>query len=102
MTDPTLKMSYDELGQDVLKSQSDEGIKMMQGFMRDLIDGKLTGAQAVELAPDFMPACQVEDETNCYWNAKTMGNGIGQSFVNVGNTVFYENGTTKDFSDPEE
>lgn len=30
-----------------------------------------------------MPACEYEDSENCYWDASTMGNGVGVSFVNV-------------------
>lgn len=31
-----------------------------------------------------LPPCRAEDEIRCYWDAKTMGNGVGDSFVWVG------------------
>lgn len=30
-----------------------------------------------------MTPCVTEDSENCYWDATTMGNGVGTSFVNV-------------------
>lgn len=30
-----------------------------------------------------LPACAVEDSSNCYWNAEQRGNGIGRSFVAI-------------------
>lgn len=33
--------------------------------------------------------CPYEDSKNCYWNAETMGNGQGQSFVTIGNIDIY-------------
>lgn len=35
--------------------------------------------------------CAQEDSANCYWDAHTMGNDIGQSFVNIAGVVFYLN-----------
>lgn len=31
-----------------------------------------------------LPPCTTEDSRRCYWNARTMGNGHGQSFVQLG------------------
>jgi hypothetical protein len=31
----------------------------------------------------FLPVCEVEDSTFCAWNAKTQGNGLGQSFITL-------------------
>lgn len=31
-----------------------------------------------------LPACKYEDSVGCYWNAATMGNGDGRSFVTLG------------------
>lgn len=31
--------------------------------------------------PSGLPPCQVEDETGCYWDAQTMGNGRGTDSV---------------------
>lgn len=36
-----------------------------------------------------VPDCVTEDDTNCHWNAQTMGNGLGTSFYDVGGVVFY-------------
>lgn len=33
--------------------------------------------------------CQYEDSSNCYWDAKTMGNGQGRSFVDIGGHPFH-------------
>lgn len=27
--------------------------------------------------------CAYEDDINCYWDAQTMGNGQGQSFISI-------------------
>lgn len=37
---------------------------------------------------DILP-CPTEDSDNCYWNAATMGNGQGQSFVNIDGVTTY-------------
>lgn len=36
------------------------------------------------------PQCATEDSTNCFWNAQTQGNGIGNSFYTdaAGNTYY--------------
>lgn len=31
----------------------------------------------------FLPACDTEDDTMCYWNAATSGNGSGTSFISL-------------------
>ena len=31
-----------------------------------------------------LPPCATEDSANCYWNARTMGNGQGRSFIDLG------------------
>lgn len=31
----------------------------------------------------YVPPCQTEDSSNCYWNAQTMGNGNGRSFIDI-------------------
>lgn len=30
-----------------------------------------------------LPPCDFEDSPNCYWDADTMGNGSGLSFVSI-------------------
>lgn len=36
-----------------------------------------------------IPECATEDSTNCYWNAATMGNGTGSSFIDIDGTAYY-------------
>lgn len=31
-----------------------------------------------------VPACPTEDSNNCYWDARTQGNGQGRSFIDLG------------------
>lgn len=38
---------------------------------------------------DAFPACITEDSTNCYWNAATMGNGTGNSFLDINGIAYY-------------
>lgn len=37
----------------------------------------------------LMPACPTEDSSNCKWDAQVQGNGLGHSFVVVGNTTTF-------------
>lgn len=37
----------------------------------------------------YLPACETEDSTNCYWDATVQGNGLGQSFVDIDGTAHY-------------
>jgi hypothetical protein len=34
--------------------------------------------------PDGLQPCPTEDSVNCYWDADTMGNGLGNDFVTLG------------------
>jgi hypothetical protein len=44
----------------------------------------------VNIASDkVLPPCPTEDSDNCYWDADTMGNGIGRSFTVVDGVVTY-------------
>lgn len=36
-----------------------------------------------------VPPCVYEDQSNCYWNAQQMGNGRGDSFVNLRHRIYY-------------
>lgn len=36
-----------------------------------------------------LPACATEDSDNCIWNAETMGNGKGRSFIVRDGVVTY-------------
>ena len=49
------------------------------------------GVSAPAPAPTTLPPCPTEDSVghDCYWNARTMGNGQGRSFVSVDGRVFY-------------
>lgn len=38
--------------------------------------------------------CPTEDSDNCYWDAPTMGDGTGESFVTINGTSYYEDGST--------
>lgn len=38
---------------------------------------------------DTFPACPTEDSANCVWNAATMGNGQGNSFIDIDGTAYY-------------
>lgn len=35
------------------------------------------------------PLCEFEDSADCIWDAQNQGNGIGESFVDVGGTAIY-------------
>lgn len=37
-----------------------------------------------------LPACETEDSHNCYWDARSRGNGEGVSFFDVDGIVVYE------------
>lgn len=36
-----------------------------------------------------LPPCPTEDSDDCYWDAPSMGNGSGRSFVTVDGTTTY-------------
>lgn len=40
----------------------------------------------------FLPACDSEDSTSCYWDATAHGNGVGVSFIDLGGNVYYLEG----------
>lgn len=46
-------------------------------------------APAPELPTYTLPPCATEDSDNCYWNAATMGNGTGTSFINLDGVTYY-------------
>ena len=37
----------------------------------------------------LMPPCQAEDSTYCAWDAQAQGNGLGHSFIAIGESTFY-------------
>lgn len=47
-------------------------------------------AAPAPVAPDrVLTACLVEDSDNCYWDARTMGNGTGTSFITLDGVTYY-------------
>lgn len=57
--------------------------------MRDaIIFGSIT-LIVISLCVLLFPQCASEDSMNCYWNSATMGNGIGQSFIDIAGTAYY-------------
>jgi len=36
---------------------------------------------ALDVASDKLPPCATEDSVHCYWDADTMGNGVGHDVV---------------------
>lgn len=38
---------------------------------------------------ETLPPCAMEDSDNCYWDAATMGNGTGESFVTFRGVTYY-------------
>lgn len=57
-------------------------------------DGRIEGEdwQQSVFQRSLTTPCPTEDSDNCYWNAATMGNGDGTSFVIVNGTVYPLNG----------
>lgn len=51
--------------------------------------------EAPPLPAAEIPPCEFEDSENCYWDAATMGNGEGASFVDVSGTAYYEEAMTE-------
>lgn len=60
-----------------------------------LVVALLGGGYAYALSPRpvdgglSIPACATEDSTNCVWNAATMGNATGNSFIDIDGTAYY-------------
>lgn len=55
-----------------------------------LITGGAALTAAASTAPvSALPACAHEDSDNCYWDAKTQGNGQGRSFVSLNGVTYY-------------
>lgn len=54
-------------------------------------------AEATPTPSPTLPPCPTEDSDNCYWDAQTMGNGEGQSFVTQdGETTYVDEQPTAD------
>lgn len=43
--------------------------------------GSLVSGLAHDLLTPPLPPCATEDSTGCYWDADTMGNGLGSDVV---------------------
>ena len=39
------------------------------------------------LVLSVFPACVEEDSALCYWDASTQGNGVGTSFISLGEVI---------------
>lgn len=46
-----------------------------------LIVGSLVSGLAHDLLTPSLPPCATEDSSQCYWDADTMGNGLGSDVV---------------------
>lgn len=44
---------------------------------------------ALRWLADTLPACAYDDSRNCVWNARTSGNGYGDSFVDIAGRAYY-------------
>lgn len=42
---------------------------------------------------DVLPPCEHEASFNCYWDASTRGNHMGQSFIDVEGYIYTWNGS---------
>lgn len=53
-------------------------------------DGRDSGESTAlrDLSTALSTPCPTEDSDNCYWDAATMGNGIGDSFVTLHGVTF--------------
>lgn len=43
--------------------------------------GSVVSGLAHDLLTPDLPPCATEDSTGCYWDADTMGNGLGEDVV---------------------
>lgn len=61
---------------------------LIPALMVAIVGAIVAGALVAQLPS--MEKCPTEDSLNCYWDADTMGNGQGNSYVtwNVGETQF--------------
>ncbi len=57
-------------------------------FMGADSKGRFT-CEAAAGDPLILPPCLTEDSANCYWDAKSRGNGRGRSFVDIGGNVVF-------------
>lgn len=44
----------------------------------------------------YIPPCEFEDSTNCFWDAEVSGNSEGVSFVDIGGTAYYPESAFED------
>ena len=57
-------------------------------FCEESIGNFNTSEKIAKLCITF-PPCEWEDSENCYWDALNVGNGIGQSFVDINGKVHF-------------
>ncbi len=62
-----------------------------QQYGQGYTDGRIEGEDWIGSVWEYatVTPCATEDAENCYWDAATMGNGIGDSFVNIEGAVHY-------------
>jgi hypothetical protein len=58
----------------------------------DVADTTKKQRHALRVVAPLMKPCKFEDSHNCYWDAKTRGNGRGRSFVDLAGVVYYVGG----------
>jgi hypothetical protein len=59
------------------------------GYAVETYAPQLAAASVVNEDP-ALPACEYEDSDNCYWDASSVGNGEGISFVTLNGVTYYE------------
>ena len=63
---------------------------MKRAFLVIALFATILIGQSIEGNHNRIPPCATEDSDNCYWNAETMGNGKGQSFIVINGKVTYK------------
>lgn len=53
----------------------------------------LAGTAGAAIAEGALPACEMEDSDNCYWDASERGNGQGKDFKTLDGVTYYADGT---------
>lgn len=75
-----------------------ERAPMVANCMAQFPDGACSDRPYIAIAPASqatLPPCRTEDDTQCYWNGYTMGNGEGRSYLYVDHVVYYTDGSVE-------
>lgn len=66
-------------------------LTLVAGILAGIAAGAALG-NAIDDTADRVElhACTTEDSVQCYWRADTMGNGVGQSFVDLNGHLYVE------------